>query len=132
MTNKVKTIEVDGRHVEIHDIYHTAKLIINEKIVFTDIPLSVNENEIIGFLNNQSGIVVIAACFCDNNNKLTPFYRAMFVKGPFSPPLHNTGLIDSIISVEFATVTAEGNTDHVTRYIEKCCAYADEENIISI
>ena len=50
----------------------------NEKIVFKDIPLSVNDKEILAFLNDQTGIVVksgvIASRIRDNENKLTPFY----------------------------------------------------------
>ena len=58
MTNKVKVIEVYGRNIEIHDIYPTAKSIPNEMVVFKDIPLSVNDNKIIEFLNEQPRIVV--------------------------------------------------------------------------
>ena len=74
----VKVIDIKCRSIDIHDIYPTSKAIPNEKLVFKDIPFSVNDEEIIKFLNNQPGIIVksgvIAARIRDNENKLTPFY----------------------------------------------------------
>ena len=140
MTNKVKVIEVYGRNVEIHDIYPTAKSIPNEKVVVKVIPLSVNDNKIIEFLNEQPGIVVksgvIAARIRDSNNKITSFYngdRFVYVKGLFTPVLHNTGLVDHNKcriwhqSQERACLRCR-NTDHTDT--AKCGAYTDEGNII--
>ena len=144
MINKVKNIEVYGRSIDIHDIYPTAKSIPNEKIVLKDIPLSVKDSEILEFLNDQPGIMVksgvIAARIRDSNNKLTPFYsgdRFVYVNGLFSPTLHNIGLIDHNKcrvwhqSHERACLRCR-KTDHITTDTEKCGAYTDEGNIISI
>ena len=38
MTNTVKMIELEGRSIEIHDLYPTSKIIPNEKIFFKDLP----------------------------------------------------------------------------------------------
>ena len=101
MTDTVKVINVDGRKIDVHDICPISRSIPNEKIVFKDIPLSVNDKEILEFLNDQPGIVlksgVTASRIRDNENKLTSFYtgdRFVYVKGLFSPALHNIGLID--------------------------------------
>ena len=122
----------------------TAKSIPNEKVVFKHIPLSVNDNKIIEFLNEQPGIVVksgvIAARIRDSNNKLTPFYsgdRFVYVKGLFTPILHNTDLVDYNKcriwhqSQERACLRCR-NTDHATTDTAKCEAYTDEGHIISI
>ena len=100
MTDIFKGINVDGRRIYVHDIYPISRSIPNEKIVFKDITLSVDNKEIFGFLNDQPGIVVksgvIASRIRDNENKLTPFYtgdRFVYVKGLLSPALPNIGLI---------------------------------------
>ena len=73
-----RVLDIKGRSIDIHDIYPTSKAIPDEKLVFKDIPFSVNDEEIIKFLNNQPGIIVksgvIAAQIRDNDNKLIPFY----------------------------------------------------------
>ena len=78
MTDTVKGINVDGRKIVVYDIYPISRSIPNEKIVFKDTPLSENDKEILGFLNDQPGIViksgVIASPLRDNENNLTPFY----------------------------------------------------------
>ena len=55
MTTIIKAIDINGRTVDVHDIYPTSKCIPNEKVVFKDIPFSVNDKEIIKFLNDQPG-----------------------------------------------------------------------------
>ena len=49
MTDTIKVINVDGRKIDVHDIYPISRSIPNEKIVFKDIPLSVNDKEILEF-----------------------------------------------------------------------------------
>ena len=75
LINKVKLIELEGRPIEIYDLYPTAKAIPNEKIVFKDLPPAVDDATIINFLNDQLGIFVksgvIWARIRDDNNKLT-------------------------------------------------------------
>ena len=135
---------VYGRNIEIHDIYPTHKSIPNEMIVYKDIPLSVNDNDIIEFVNDQPGIViksmVIAAQIRDSNNKLTRFYsgdRYVYVKWHFSPILHNTGLVNHNKcgiwhqSQEMACLRYR-NTDHSTTDTAKCGANTDVRNLISI
>ena len=92
LTTTVKVIDIKGRLIDIHDIYPTSKAIPNEKLVFKDTPFSVNDEEMIKFLDNQPGIIVksgvITARIWDNDNKLTPFYsgdKFVYVKGLFSP-----------------------------------------------
>ena len=54
MINIVKVIELEGRAIEIHDLYPTSKIISNENILFKDLPPGVNDTTIIIFLmNNQ-------------------------------------------------------------------------------
>ena len=43
MINIVKAIELEGRLIEIHDLYPTSKIIPNEKIIFKDLPPGVND-----------------------------------------------------------------------------------------
>ena len=88
MTTIINAIDINGRTVYIHDIYPTSKSIRNEKVVFRDVPFSVNDKEIIKFLNDQSEITVtsgvISARIRANDNTLTPFYNGdkfVFVKG---------------------------------------------------
>ena len=98
MTTIIKAIDINGRTVDVHDIYPTSKSIPNEKVVFKDIPFSVNDKEIIKLLSDQPGITVksgvISARIRDNDNKLTPFYNGdkfVYVKGLFSPSIHKLG-----------------------------------------
>ena len=144
MTDTVKVINVDGRKIDVHDIYPISRSIRNEKIVFKDIPLSVNDKEILEFLNDQPGIVVksgvIASRIRDNENKLTPFYtgdRFVCVKGLFSPALHNIGLIDHNKcriwhkSQEVACMRCR-QTDHKTTNTSQCNAYIEKQDIVTI
>ena len=144
MIEKVKIIEVHGRKIDLHDIYPTSKSVPNEKVIFKDIPLSVDDNEIIEYLNSQPGITVksgvIAARIRDNNNKLTPFYsgdRFVYVNGLFSPALNNTGMIDNNKcriwhkSQERACVRCR-LIDHNSSDTSKCGAYTEKLNILTI
>ena len=101
LINKVKLIKLEGRPIEIYDVYPTAKAISNEKIVFKDLPPAVDDATIIQLWNDQPGIFVkcgvIWARIRDNNNKLTPLYSGdifEFVKGLLSPALTVTILLD--------------------------------------
>ena len=75
MLSTVKMIELEGRPIEIHDLYPTSKVIPNEKIVFKDLPPAVDDTTIIQYLNKQPGIFVksgvIWARIRDENNRLT-------------------------------------------------------------
>ena len=143
MTTIIKAIDINGRTVDVHDIYPTSKSIPNEKVVFKDIPFSVND-KIIKFLNDQPGITVksgvISARIRDNDNKLTPFYNGykfVYVKGLFSPSIHNTCLVDNNKcrvwhkSQEKSCARCR-HTDHTSLNTEKCEAYTAEQDALSI
>ena len=144
MTTIIKAIDINGRTVDVHDIYPTSKSIPNEKVVFKDIPFSVNDKEIIKFLNDQPGITVksgvISARIKDNDNKLTPFYNGdkfVYVKGLFSPSIHNTCLIDNNKcriwhKSQDKSCARCRHTDHTSLNTEKCEAYTDEQDVLSI
>ena len=130
------------RKIDVHDIYPISTSIPNKKIEFKDIPLSVNGKEILEFLNDQPGIVVksgvIASRIRDNENKLTPFYtgdRFVYVKGLFSPALHNIELIDHNKcriwhkSQGVACMRCR-QIDHKTTNTSKC--NAEKQNIVTI
>ena len=85
-------IELEGRPIEMHDLYPTSNVVPNDKIVFKDLPPAVDITTIIQYLN-KSG--VIWTQIRDENNRLTPLYsgdRFVFVKGLFSPALPVTAL----------------------------------------
>ena len=144
LINKVKLIELEGRPIEIYDLYPTAKAIPNEKIVFKDLPPAVDDATIINYLNDQPGIIVksgvIWARIRDDNNKLTSLYsgdRFVFVKGLFSPALPVTALLDYNRariwhkSQEKACLRCR-QIDHTTIQTNKCGAFTSDLNTVTI
>ena len=144
MINIVKAIELEGRAIEIYDLYPTSKIIPNEKIIFKDLPPGVNDTTIINFLSEQPGIFVksgvVWARIRDNNNLLTPLYsgdRFVFVNGLFSPALPSTSLRDSNRariwhkSQEKACLRCR-EIYHSTTQTNKCGAFTSDQNIITI
>ena len=137
-------IELEGRPIEIYDLYPTAKATPNEKIVFKDLPRAVDDATIINFLNDQPGIFVkscvIWARIRDDNNKLTSLYsgdRFVFVKGLFSPALPVTALLDYNKariwrkSQEKACLRCR-QIDHTTIQTNKCGAFISDLNTVTI
>ena len=117
MTTTVKVIDIKGRTIDINDINPTSNAIPNEKLVFKDIPFSVNYEDIIYiFKYNQPGIRVKSgveeARIRDNDNKLIPFYsgdKFVYVKDYSLHPF--------TVQVSLIITNAESGINHKRRHV---------------
>ena len=54
---KIKFLKINNIVIELHDIYPTAKNIPDEKIVFKDLPMCLNDKDILDFIGVQPGLI---------------------------------------------------------------------------
>ncbi len=140
----MKSITMDNVKIELFANYPTSKPVTNEKVLFKDLPFWVKDDTIIDFLGSQPDIIVksgvISARLRDYNNNLTPFYsgdRFVFVRGKFSPALHQTALIEYNTcrvwhkSQELACKRCR-MPGHTKEDIEMCKAFYHDQDIITI
>ena len=141
---ELKHIEIDNIRIEIYTEYPTCKPVPNEKIIFKDLPLWVSDTDVIKFLEKQPGIIiktgVISARLRDHNNKLTQYYsgdRFVFVKGNFSPVLHNSAIIENHKCRIFHKSQEQAcsrcrKIGHAYTNTAACDAYHNDPNVITI
>ena len=58
LIKNVNNLYVNNRDVPLYNTYPIAKNVPNEKILFRDIPIGVSDDDIMGFLHSQPGIIV--------------------------------------------------------------------------
>ena len=108
------------------------------------IPIGVSEDDIIGFLCSQPGIIVktevIPARLSDHENILTSFLswdRFVYVRGNFSTALHPTAIIGGskcrfLHKSQYDACLRCRNLDHRRQETHKCDAYSDDLDVITI
>ena len=144
LIKNVNNLHVNNRDVPLYNTYPVAKNVPNEKILFRDIPIGVSDDDIMGFLHSQPGIIVktgvIPARLRDHENKLTTFLsgdRFVYVRGNFSPALHPTAIMGGskcrvLHKSQYDACLRCRNLDHKTQETHKCDAYSDDLDVITI
>ena len=141
---KVRFLKIKNFVIELHDIYPTAKNIPDEKIVFKDLPMCLNDKDILDIIGVQHGLIaksgVIPGHLRDSAGRLTPFFsgeRLVYVKGKFSQALHTTAHINNYKCHVWHKTQKKSchrcrKMDHTTTQTEKCKAFLCDEKVITI
>ena len=146
LLNKMSTIDIDNHLIELFaDNPRDFDPVPSEKILIKDLPLYVDDDTIIEFLNSIPGMAVrsrvISAHIRDRHNKQTRFLsgdRIVYVKGGFSPVFPESVTIDGHqCRIKHP---AQGDACQRCHYLghdltetDLCSAYnVDHENVITI
>ena len=138
LIKNVNYLHVNNRDVPFYNSYPIAKNVPNEKILFRDIPIGVSDDDIMGFLHSQLGMIVKTGII--PARLLTSFLsgdRFVYVRSNFSPALHPTAIMGGskcrvLHKSQYDACLRCRNLDHKTQETHKCDAYADDLDVITI
>ena len=141
---ELKMITPDNISIVLFSTYHLSKPVPNDKIILSELPFWVRDQEIIDLLSQHPGIIVksgvIVSRHRDEHNRLTEYYsgdRFVFVDGKMPTALHSTARIDYNHCKIYHKLQENvcrrcRNVGHLASDLSKCPAYIEDNDGLTI